>query len=307
MSGGCSEELRRECLAAAAQMQEANRLAEVSGERIVLPLPDRSIDVVWYAARTARAPLLLAFHGGGFLFGGNALNEAMWRALCDALDVNVASIGYRKSPDYKFRAGLEDAFDALRYFRAHAGAFGFDTDRIWAMGCSAGANLAATLCIYAKQRGEAPIRGQLLFYPVLDFGTDPAAKGDGSLAQPLQYLFDELHFDPEDARDPLLSPLYAAPEAIAGLPEAVFFPAAHDSLKTEALRYAEMLRAAGVKTEVHLAEDMPHGFFEVGFGQVSAAELKILGPEVETKVRDGSIAAYCRETLETLRSLLSEA
>jgi hypothetical protein len=52
---------------------------------------------------------------------------------------------------------------------------------------------------------------------------------------------------------------------------------------------------------------MPHGFFEVGFGQVSAAELKILGPEVETKVRDGSIAAYCRETLETLRSLLSEA
>ena len=304
MPGGCPRQLKREMLAIAAQMQEANRLAEVSGERVVLPLPGRGIEMIWYAARSRHAPLLLAFHGGGFLFGGNALNESMWRALCDALDVNVASIGYRKSPEHKFRAGLEDAFDALTYLRAHAGEYGFDPSRIWAFGCSAGANLAATLCIYIKQRGAEQIRGQVLFYPVLDFSVDPAEKGDGSLAQPLQYLFDELHFDPQDARLPILSPACAQVQELIGLPETIFFPAAHDSLKTEALRYADLLGEAGVKTTVRVAEAMPHGFFEVGFGQVSDAELEILGPEVEQKVQDGSIPTYCQTVLEVLKGML---
>ena len=156
MSEKYTEEMKNHFLAMAGMMREVNRKIEVSGERFAIPAKGREISIVYYAAKSEKAPLILGFHGGGFLFGGNALNDAMWKAVSDRLDVNIASVGYRKSPDHQFRASLEDCLEALRYFRSHAADYGFDPDRIAAMGCSAGANLAATLSIYAKQQGEAP-------------------------------------------------------------------------------------------------------------------------------------------------------
>ena len=80
--------------------------------------------------------------------------------------------------------------------------------------------------------------------------------------------------------------------------------AEHDSLKTEALHYAEMLRNAGVKTTFVQADDMPHGFFETGFGNVSDAELEILGPEVEEKVRNGESGRVSEWVMEQIKGFL---
>ena len=86
----------------AAKMRKINRIVPVSGERHDLPLAGREINIVYFKAEKKNAPLVLGFHGGGFLFGGNALNDAMWSAVRDAFGVNVASVDYRKSPDFFF-------------------------------------------------------------------------------------------------------------------------------------------------------------------------------------------------------------
>ncbi len=304
MSEKYTEEMKAHFLAMAAVMREVNRKTKVSGERFAIPAEGREISIVYYAAKTEKAPLILGFHGGGFLFGGNALNDAMWKAVSDRLDVNIASVGYRKSPDHQFRASLEDCLEALRYFRSHSAAYGFDPERIAAMGCSAGANLAATLSIYAKQQGEAPFWKQIMIYPVVDMYTDPEEKGGGTLAQPLQYLFNDLHSSREEAKLPVISPIYASEEELRGLPDAVICTAELDSLKTETAEYAAMLQQAGVKVTLLSAEGMPHGFFEVGFGSVSDAEIEVLGPEIAKCVKDGSAAEVSEHILAEIKKSL---
>ena len=299
-----TEEMKNHFLAMAGMMREVNRKTKVSGERFDIPAEGREIPIVYYAAKSEKAPLILGFHGGGFLFGGNALNDAMWKAVSEGMDVNVASVGYRKSPDYQYRASLEDCLEALRYFRSHGEKYGFDPERIAAMGCSAGANLAATLSIYAKQQGEAPFWKQIMIYPVVDMYTDPEEKGGGTLAQPLQYLFNDLHSSREEAKLPVISPIYASQEELRGLPDAVICTAELDSLKTETEAYAAMLQQAGVGVTLLSAEGMPHGFFEVGFGSVSDAEIEVLGPEIARCVKDGSAAKISEHILAEIGKCL---
>ncbi|MEI3340666.1 MAG: alpha/beta hydrolase fold domain-containing protein [Eubacterium sp.] len=149
-----------------------------------LPVQDRQINIVYFRAKREHAPLILGFHGGGFLFGGNAMNDAMWSAVRDALDVNVASVEYRKSPDYRYKEALDDAYDAAVYMKNHAEEFGFDENRISVMGCSAGAGLAATVCLHAKEKGGVLFQNQILMYPFLDASTDPDSKGEGNVGGP---------------------------------------------------------------------------------------------------------------------------
>ena len=305
MSEHYSEEMKQQYIAMSVMMSRENRRVPVSGKRMTIPADGREISVVYYPAKSEHAPLILGLHGGGFLFGGNALNDPMWTAVSDRLDVNVASVGYRKSPDYRFWESLEDILEALRFFRTNAESFDFDPARILTMGCSAGGNLATTFCLFANQMGEPPIQGQIMIYPVVDVYTDPAEKGDGSLAQPLQYLFNDLHSTREEAKLPIISPVYADPKELQALPDAFICVADHDSLKTEAHHYAEMLQNAGVRTTFLQADDMPHGFFETGFGIVSDAELEILGPEVEEKVRNGEAGRASEWVLEQIKGFIS--
>lgn len=152
------EQVKQQVIKDARVMREINRAVPTSGERIDLPVQDRQINIVYFRAKREHAPLILGFHGGGFLFGGNAMNDAMWSAVRDALDVNVASVEYRKSPDYRYKEALDDAYDAAVYMKNHAEEFGFDENRISVMGCSAGAGLAATVCLHAKKKGASCFR-----------------------------------------------------------------------------------------------------------------------------------------------------
>ena len=300
MSEKYTEEMKNKFLAMAEMMGRINRTVPVSGQRFSVPAEGREIPVVWYPAKTKRAPLILGLHGGGFLFGGNALNDAMWSAVSEAWDVNIASIGYRKSPDFRYEAALEDIMEALRYFRSGKASCDFDPERIGAMGCSAGANLSATFCIYAGLQGEKPLWKQIMIYPVVDMYTDPAEKGDGTLAQPLQYLFNDLHCTPEEAKLPVVSPLFAKQSDLQGLPPAIICTAEMDSLKKETETYAGMLSDAGVEVTIMTAEGMPHGFFEVGFGKVSDAEIEVLGPEIAACVKNGTAAEVSRQILKKI-------
>ena len=152
------------------------------------------------------------------------------------------------------------------YLKGHAEEFGHSSV-MYTMGCSAGANIAAAVCLYGKQQGEMPFAGQLLMYPFLDADTDPMLKGKGSLEGPIMQVFNELHCLPKETRNPLVSPVFADRELLTNQPPAIFVLAEVDNLKVEGEHYAKKLTEAGVKVELMVSEDMPHGFFESGFGK----------------------------------------
>lgn len=298
------ERVKKEVCREAQEMRRFNKIVPVSGKRMQVPAKGREIDVVFYAAERNNAPLILGFHGGGFLFGGCALNDAMWKETAETLGVNIASVEYRKSPDYQYMAAIEDAYDAAVYFTEHAETYHIDQTRISVMGCSAGANLAASLCIYAKQQKGPAFETQILLYPFLDSASDPDGKGEGSIQGPIMYVFNELHCDPKDARLPLVSPVYAATEELQGLPHAVICYADHDCLKAEGRAYAQKLRTAGVLVDDMVAVGMPHGFYESGFGNLTEGEQEFLGEDVKRMIREGLVAKASRECLQFIKKCI---
>ncbi len=295
------EEVKAAILKETQGMRAGNAAAVVTGRRFDIEMPDRCINVVFYPADSDNAPLIIGFHGGGFLFGGNALNDGMWSETGGVLGAAVASIEYRKSPDYQYMAAIEDAYDALSYLYNNAGEYGIDRNRISVMGCSAGANLAAAVCLYAREKGGPAIDKQILMYPFLDCDTDPDSKGEGSLSGPVMYIFNELHCLPEETRLPLVSPVFATQEELKGLPDAIICYAENDNLRNEGIVYAGMLRDAGVKVSDMTAAGMPHGFYESGFGPLSKEDEQFLGEEVKRMILDGTIARSSQECLQFVK------
>ncbi len=295
------EQVKKAVCKEAAEMRRINKIVPVTGKRLQIVQPDREIDVVFYPSEKEHAPLILGFHGGGFLFGGCAMNDAMWSETGAQLGAAVASVEYRKSPDYQWRDALADAYDAAVYFQNHAEEYGIDKNDISVMGCSAGANLAASVCLYAKQQGKNLFRRQILMYPFLDNATDPDSKGKGSLEGPIMYVFNELHCKPEEAAWPVVSPVFAEKEELKGLPRAIICYADNDCLKAEGQKYAKMLRNAGVGVDDMVTAGMPHGFYESGFGKISVEEMDFLGDDVKEMIRNGKIAQASQECLEFIK------
>lgn len=286
----------------ALEMRKLNKIVKVSGRRMYITMPDRQIDVVFYPAENPDAPLILGFHGGGFLFGGSALNDAMWSETGKQLGAAIASVEYRQSPKYQYMEAIEDAYDVAVYFQEHSAEYSINSNKIFVMGCSAGANLATAVCLYAKENGQKPLfSGQILMYPFLDLATDPDSKGKGSLQGPIMYVFNELHCKPEEVTLPLVSPVFANKKELEGLPKAIICYADIDCLKAEGQKYAQMLREAGVQVDDMVAKEMPHGFYESGFGEISEMEMDFLGDDVKEMIRNGKIAETSKECLEFVK------
>ena len=297
------ENLLAELMTEVAATREDNKTVPVSGIRGVIGLEDREIDFVFYPARRENAPLILGFHGGGFLFGGSALNDAMWSRSAEVLDANIVSVGYRKSPEYKYPEALEDAHEAALYFSARDEfrGCGYDPAKLMVMGCSAGANLAAALCIHENRVGNSPIVRQILLYPWLDCATDDQIKGGGADPGPMTYIFRALHADEKDWENPLVSPVFAEAEDLAGLPEAIMNYAGEDILMPEGKKYAEMLRSAGVKVSEMTSDGMPHIYFEHGFDPVEKLNVSMVSEEHQEMIRSGRMNEASEETLRFIK------
>ncbi len=298
--------VKEEMMKNAHGMRAANKLVGVSGERHKLPLEGREVEIVLYPALNddgskmeGKQPLIAGYHGGGFVFGGCALDDDMWVAVSKTLHVNVASIGYRLSPDYKWKETFLDSYEALLYLKEHAEEFGFDGDHISVMGQSAGGNLSAAVSIWANLKQSIKLDNTILVYPFLDVYTDPDSKGGGSLTGPMTYAMNELHCDFEDTLNPLVSPVFAEVSMLKGLPNTILDYSEDDNLRFEGMKYAEKLKEAGVPVHENLSEGMPHGFFESGFKTPTEFEMKnLLGEKGEQIVADGSLARKSQEALD---------
>lgn len=296
------EEAKPAYIANARAVAAANKIVHVNGERMKLPLEGREIQIVYYKAKSENAPLIVGYHGGGFLNGGCALDDEMWSYTVEALDVNVASVGYRMSPDYRWEACLADAYDSLIYMKEHSREFGFDSESISVMGQSAGGNLAAAVSLKLKETGELTLKNQILVYPFLDVYTDPDSKGEGSFSGITAYVMNDLHCSQKEAKNPYCSPYYATDDMIRDLPNTICIFAENDNLRPEAENYCGRLTAAGVPVSSMTAEKMPHGYLESGFKKrLHAIDLELLGPNSKELFESGTLRRVSEETIKFIK------
>ena len=215
-------------------------------------------------AAEPNGPLLVWYHGGGFVTGSARSHDRPMRVIADELRAPVLEIDYRLAPEHPFPAAPLDVVRAYLWARERAASFGCDPARVCVGGDSAGGNLAAVVCLAAKDQGLPMPAAQTLVYPATDFtramrSHRTFARGFFLEAASIDYYLSR-YAAPE--RDPRASVLFAPRHD--GLAPAVVHTAGFDPLVDEGDAYADKLRAAGVPV-VHARHDgLVHGYLNMG-------------------------------------------
>jgi acetyl esterase len=236
-----------------------------------IPGPGGEIPVRLYrtagepGSRSGPVPLVLYFHGGGFVLGALRMGDWMCGNVAARVGAVVVSVDYRLAPGHPFPAAVEDCYAAVAWAAANAAELGA-LGPIGVMGESAGGNLSAVVSLAARDRGGPVISHQALLYPATDMsesGTSVAAAK--ASRNPAFVHADEMEAYHRmylaavgDATNPLASPMLAPSHE--GLPPALVQVGEHDPLHDDGVRYASVLRAAGVPVQLTDYPGMPHGF-----------------------------------------------
>jgi acetyl esterase len=236
--------------------EPVTRVAEVDADGVPLR-------ILW-GTEERRAPVLVYLFGGGWVTGGLDDVEPSCRRLANAARCAVAAVGYRLAPEHPFPAALEDCVGATSWLAEHANHLGLDASRLAIGGASAGGNLAALVCLRARDDGGPRLTSQLLVYPVTDYLADtPSMRECGDRyfldTRSVEWFWSLYLRDPGDAD--AAAPLRA--RDLRRLPTALVITAEHDPLRDEGERYAERLRRAGVRADVERYDGMVHGFFSM--------------------------------------------
>ncbi|HEY6798423.1 MAG TPA: alpha/beta hydrolase [Kineosporiaceae bacterium] len=224
-------------------------------------------------------PVYVNFHGGGFLIRHPEFDDHICRALVARTGCVVVNVDYDVAPQRPFPVAPRQAFGVAAWVARSGPERGWDGARLAVGGQSAGGNLAAGLCLAARDRGTFRPVLQILNHPPLDLATDPATK-TARTARPLitprlARIFDNAYVpDPATRTDPLASPL-RAPD-LAGLPPALVITADHDLLRDEGDRYAARLAAAGVPVTHHVMPDVDHAYTHVDPPKPLRATLELM-------------------------------
>ena len=209
-------------------------------------------------------PLLIFFHGSGFVLCSLDTHDGMCCNLCAGGACVVVSVDYRLAPEHKFPAGPDDCLHATRWAAAHATELGAARGRIAVAGDSAGATMAAVTALRLRDEGGPSLCGQLLLYPVTDYHTPGTpsyrdnAEGYGLTRETMKWFWAHYLNDPAEGAHPHAAPLRAP--MLSGLPPALVITAQYDPLRDEGEIYAERLREAGVPVELSRYDGVNHGF-----------------------------------------------
>ena len=254
------------------------RRIRVTDRALPLPSGDRPVRVYEPWPRPAGGPalpLVVNFHGGGFVFGNLAQTDWLCGQLASRVGAVVVSVSYRLAPEFPAPVPFQDCDAATAWLLSQADELGADRARATVMGASAGGNLAALVALAHRDRCRAdptvpPLAGQVLIYPATDLTLSSASVDENAEAPILtraimdwfgrRYLPQGLP-DSLPGDDPWVSPLFAPDHS--DLAPALIFAAGQDPLRDDAFRYGEALDAAGVPNRVVLYPDGIHGFISM--------------------------------------------
>ncbi len=239
---------------------------------LAIPSPHGTIPARIYTPLAPRqnnglAPCLVYFHGGGWVIGDLDSHDVVCRKLADEGELIVIAVDYRRAPEDKFPAALDDALAATKWIAAHALELGIDAPRLVVGGDSAGGNLAAVVAIAARDDSGPAITGQVLIYPVTDLAMAHPSHSEPEtsllLSHSLMHWFrDHYLAGAADIDDWRASPLRAT--TLAGLPPAYVLTAGADPLRDEGDEYAARLERASVTVTHRRFSGQFHGFFTMG-------------------------------------------
>lgn len=254
-------EARQQMLNATAGLGKPEAVDSLEDRRI--PGSGGEIPLRIYKPSGERLPIVVYFHGGGWVLGGIETHDGYCRALANASRSMVVSVDYRLAPEHKYPAAAEDAYEATRWVSEHAVALGGRPDSLAVVGDSAGGNLAAAVTLMARDRGGPKINCQVLIYPITDHDFNTASYQEFAngylLTRDAMIWFWDLYCEAEtDRAHRYLSPLRA--KNLQGLPPTLLITAGHDPLRDEGEAYAHKLRQAGVSVTLTRYEGMLHGF-----------------------------------------------
>lgn len=236
-------------------------------------------------ASAERLPLLLHFHGGGFVIGHVGIYDPYLTHIAAAAQVVVVTVAYRMAPEFRAPRAALDCRDASGWALDRAADLGARTDAVGVTGDSAGGNLAAGMAQHLRDEGFDGLRHQALTYPAPDL-TDRELDDLQELEQHYPVLtpqmlrsFRSLYLgDGGDDRDPVLSPAHGD---LAGLSPALVQTAQLDPLRPDGEAYVAALRAAGVEVRHTTYRGAPHGFINFpGLAPAAAPALEELVGEI---------------------------
>ena len=256
-----------------------------------LALPGRDVPLRWYLpGGDLPQPCVIYYHGGGWVLGDLDTQDTIAWGLARGTRAAVVSVQYRRAPEHPYPAAFDDSYAVLEYIAENAERLSVDPERIAVCGDSAGGNLAAAVCLAARDRQGPKIAAQALLYPVLD--TDTSRESYREHADSPLLTRDEMeHFleaylgENRQNPDSYAMPLKA--EDLSNLPPALVHTAEFDPLRDEGHLYFCRLREAGNEAEYRFAEQMPHSF----------ARARLEGPA--TKTEFDAACAFLQRKLHT--------
>lgn len=238
-------------------------------EDLSIPESGRTIPIrVYTPAGSGPFPILIYMHGGGWVVGNLETHDDACRFLVKNAGCVVISVDYRLAPEHKFPAAVDDVFAILEWTAENARAVNGDPARIAVAGSSAGGNLAAVVCLMAKERGGPPLVFQLLAFPATNLSslnTDSYrqfSRGRGLKKSQVEIFRRHYLKSKKDRWNPFVSPLLA--EDLSGLPSALIITGELDILRDDGEAYAKRLKLAGVPTTCIRVSGIGHASLEWG-------------------------------------------
>jgi acetyl esterase/lipase len=270
------DQAREQYLVRATKLAPKEQIYRTADQRI--PGPSSELPIRVYRPREAKPgellPVLMWFHGGGFVIGDLDTHDPACRVLANQADCMVVAVDYRLAPEFKFPAAVDDSMAALRWVALHARELGGDPERIAVGGDSAGGNLAAVCALIARNEGHPRLAFQLLIYPCT--APEPETPSHKKFAEgyvltrkTITWFYKQYVRGPKEHSDFRFAPLVA--DDLSNLPPALVLVAGFDPLRDEGVEYARRLIEAGNRVTLANYEGMIHGFFLMG-GAMDAAK-----------------------------------
>ena len=260
-----------------------------------IPGPGSDIPIRIYTPRELKTaeklPVLMWFHGGGFVIGSLETHDSVCRMLANKAECIVVAVDYRLAPESRFPAAVEDCQAALKWVALHAVEFGGDASCMAVGGDSAGANLATVMAILARDAAHPKLAFQLLVYPCVAPEPETAShhkfrEGYMLSRNSITWFYRQYLRNPRDANDFRFAPLLL--DDLSGLPPSLIIVAGYDPLRDEGIDYAKRLIEAGNRVRLSNYEGMVHGFYLMG-GAVEAARRAVAeSAEVMRAAFDGA-------------------